>query len=118
MTNQNSSHVDDIVDVPLGKSYRLAGHGPVIILSTTDGTIPNAASVQWLMPADYDPPLFLAVIEAGQLSPEHEVYLLRAVFAQAQRDAVSERWQYNIKDWPTLHHIGNRIFGVCRTPMA
>jgi flavin reductase (DIM6/NTAB) family NADH-FMN oxidoreductase RutF len=181
-SQQNIPH--DLVAVPLPKSYRLVGHGPTILLSTTDGKVANAAAVQWLMPADYDPPYFLTVIAAGQktqenlalngecvinlpvasqvelvkrlgstsghdavklsddqifpstivaapkikgcaawiearvdkiISAEHEVYLLRAVAAHAQRGAVSERWQFNIADFPTLHHIGNKVFGVCRS---
>lgn len=56
----------DKIPIPLNKSYRLVNHGPTTILSTWGDGRPNAASVAWLMPADFDPPLYLAVISAGQ----------------------------------------------------
>lgn len=55
-----------IVEVPLARATRLVNHGPVVLLSTTDGSTPNAAPIAWLMPADFDPPLFVAVISRDQ----------------------------------------------------
>jgi flavin reductase (DIM6/NTAB) family NADH-FMN oxidoreductase RutF len=172
----------DLVDVPLPKAYKLVNHGPVTVLSTFDGKVHNAAPVAWLMSADFDPPLFVAVISSGQkthkdliatgecvinvpvvgqvdlvrrlgstsgndapkleneplfaseqvgaakiagcsawieakleevISPAREVYLLRGVHAMARRSAVSDRWQYDVAAWPTLHHLGAKVFAVC-----
>jgi flavin reductase (DIM6/NTAB) family NADH-FMN oxidoreductase RutF len=49
------------IDLP--RCYRLLNHGPVVLLSTSDGTRTNACAVAWIMPAELDPPRFAAVLD-------------------------------------------------------
>jgi flavin reductase (DIM6/NTAB) family NADH-FMN oxidoreductase RutF len=70
---------ESTVEVPLARATRLVNHGPVVLLSTTDGTTPNAAPIAWLMPADFDPPLFLAVISKEQKTCDNLLQTREAV---------------------------------------
>lgn len=51
--------------VPLPQAYRLLNHGPVVLLSTTDGAHPNAAPVAWCATLRRDPPQVMLALGRG-----------------------------------------------------
>jgi flavin reductase (DIM6/NTAB) family NADH-FMN oxidoreductase RutF len=51
--------------VPLAKSYLLLNHGPTTLVTTAHGDRRNVMAAAWVMPLDFDPPKFVAVIAAG-----------------------------------------------------
>jgi flavin reductase (DIM6/NTAB) family NADH-FMN oxidoreductase RutF len=58
--------MEDLQAVPRSRIYRLLNHGPLVLVSTTDGEVPNACPVAWVMPAEMDPPRLALVLD-----PEH-----------------------------------------------
>jgi len=59
------SNRQDIVEVPLAQAYRLMGFGPVIMVSTTDGSTPDASTVAWARPCAKEPPTFSLNVGTG-----------------------------------------------------
>lgn len=43
------------MNIPLEKATRLVNHGPVVMVSTTDGQRPNACAIAWCMPYSKKP---------------------------------------------------------------
>lgn len=46
----------------LARAYRLLNHGPTVLVSTTDGAVPNAAAIAWCAPASRAPARFVLTI--------------------------------------------------------
>lgn len=42
-----------------------------------------------------------------------EILLFEAVSAAAPEDALTEDFLLNIERYPTLHHLGEKVFGIC-----
>lgn len=59
----------DFVDIPLNKATRLLNHGPMILVSSTDGQTANACAVAWCAPASRDPARFVMI-----LGKRHKTY--------------------------------------------
>jgi flavin reductase (DIM6/NTAB) family NADH-FMN oxidoreductase RutF len=53
----------------LREAYRLIGHGPTVLVSTTDGNVPNACAVAWATPTSKEPPRF-----ALRIGESHKTY--------------------------------------------
>lgn len=169
--------------IPLTKSYKLVNHGPVVIITTFDGKKHNAAPIAWLMPLDFDPPRFAAVISSGHktfknlmktkecviniptsgqvglvsrlgsvsghkvdkmkgipsfparkvkamkiegcvawieaklekiISPKWDLLLLKGVDTSATPGAVDGKYEYLLKKYQTIHHLGGKSFGACQ----
>ncbi len=52
----------DLQPVPLPWAYRLLNHGPLVLLSTTDGERANVSTVAWARPCRKDPPQFCLTV--------------------------------------------------------
>ena len=52
----------DIVDVPLEHATRFLNFGAVTLISTTDGTTPDASAVAWSKPCAKTPPTFTLTV--------------------------------------------------------
>jgi len=50
------------VDLDLSRAYRLLNHGPTVIVSTTDGSVPNACAIAWCAPSSRSPARFILTI--------------------------------------------------------
>jgi len=59
----------DAIEVPLDRAYRLLNHGPVILVSSTDGLSRNVCTVAWACPCSKNPPTF-----AIALGKRHRTY--------------------------------------------
>jgi flavin reductase (DIM6/NTAB) family NADH-FMN oxidoreductase RutF len=59
----------ELQQLELNMAYRLIGHGPTVLISTTDGSTPNACAVAWVMPASKNPPRF-----ALRIGERHKTY--------------------------------------------
>ena len=55
--------------IDLSHTYRLLNHGPAVLVSTTDGAVPNACTVAWCAPVSKNPPRFVLAI-----SDEHKTW--------------------------------------------
>lgn len=53
---------NDSQNIPLQWAYRLLNHGPLVLISTTDGEHPNVSTVAWARPCKKDPPRFSLTI--------------------------------------------------------
>ena len=62
------------IPVPLAHAHRLLNHGPVTLIGTAHAERRNVMAAAWVMPIDFTPPKFAAVIAADTLTHE----LLRA----------------------------------------
>ena len=49
---------NDLQPVPLPWAYRLLNHGPLVLVSTTDGEVGDVSTVAWARPCRKDPPRF------------------------------------------------------------
>lgn len=49
-------------EVPLHRATRLLNHGPLVLVSTTDGLRADVAPVAWCMPVGKEPPRFALAI--------------------------------------------------------
>ena len=58
------------IAVPLAKSYRLLNHGPTTLVTTAHGGQRNVMAAAWVMPLDFEPPLFVAVVASDTWSRE------------------------------------------------
>lgn len=58
------------VPVPLAHASRLLNHGPVTLVGTAYGERRNVMAAAWVMPIDFTPPKFAAVIAADTLTRE------------------------------------------------
>src|SRR5688572_15557110 len=58
------------VPVPLPHAHRLLNHGPTTLVSTAHGGERNVMAAAWVMPLDFEPPKFAAVIAAGTRTRE------------------------------------------------
>jgi flavin reductase (DIM6/NTAB) family NADH-FMN oxidoreductase RutF len=67
--SQTTVPTEVLVQIPLNKIYRLLNHCPLVLVSTTDGRLPNAAPISWCMPMDLDPPRM-----ALCMSRDHRTY--------------------------------------------
>lgn len=47
---------------PLSKAYQLLEPGPVVMVSTSRNSKANVMTMSWLMPIDFEPPIFGCVI--------------------------------------------------------
>lgn len=56
--------------VPLPHAHRLLNHGPVTLVGTAHGGRRNVMAAAWVMPIDFEPPKFAAVIAAATLTRE------------------------------------------------
>ena len=56
--------------VPLAKSYRLLNHGPTTLVTTAHNGQRNVMAAAWVMPLDFDPPMFVAVVASDTWSRE------------------------------------------------
>ena len=52
----------DLQPIPLPWAYRLLNHGPLVLLSTTDGSTPDVSTVAWSKPCRKDPPQFCLTV--------------------------------------------------------
>jgi flavin reductase (DIM6/NTAB) family NADH-FMN oxidoreductase RutF len=52
------------IPVPLAHAHRLLNHGPTTLVSTAHGGRRNVMAAAWVMPIDFEPPKFAAVIAA------------------------------------------------------
>jgi len=53
------------VPVPLAHAHRLLNHGPTTLVATAHAGRRNVMAAAWVMPLDFTPPKFAAVIAAG-----------------------------------------------------
>lgn len=53
------------VTLDLGRAYRLINHGPTVLVSTTDGAVPNACPVAWCAPASRSPSQLVLSLGTG-----------------------------------------------------
>ena len=58
------------VPVPLRHAYRLLNHGPTTLVSTAAGDRRNVMAAAWVMPLDFEPPRFAAVVAADTWTRE------------------------------------------------
>lgn len=58
------------IPVPLAHANRLLNHGPTTLVSTAHGGRRNAMAAAWVMPIDFEPPKFAAVIAADTFTRE------------------------------------------------
>ena len=56
--------------VELRHAHRLLNHGPTVLVSTAHGGRHNVMAAAWVMPIDFEPPKFAAVIAADTLTRE------------------------------------------------
>jgi len=52
----------EIQRIPLSHAYRLLNHGPLVLVSTTDGEVGDVSTVAWARPCRKDPPRFSLTI--------------------------------------------------------
>ena len=45
---------------------------------------------------------------------EYSAWIFKTLGAFALKDAISENYEFNIKKYPTLHHLGGSAFGICK----
>ena len=55
-------------DVELAKAYRLLNHGPVTLVTFEHKGASNVMAAAWVMPADFDPPKLLLVLDRNTYS--------------------------------------------------
>lgn len=58
------------IPVPLAHANRLLNHGPTTLVSTAHGGARNVMAAAWVMPIDFEPPKFAAVIAADTWTRE------------------------------------------------
>ena len=58
------------IPVPLAHAYRLLNHGATTLVSTAHGGRRNVMAAAWVMPLDFEPPKFAAVVAADTLTRE------------------------------------------------
>jgi flavin reductase (DIM6/NTAB) family NADH-FMN oxidoreductase RutF len=58
------------VAVPLAKSYRLLNHGPTTLVSTAHAGRQNVMAAAWVMPLDFEPTKFVAVVAGDTFTRE------------------------------------------------
>lgn len=58
------------VPLPLAHAHRLLNHGPVTLVGTAHQERRNVMAAAWVMPIDFTPPKFAAVIAADTLTRE------------------------------------------------
>lgn len=58
------------VPVPLAHANRLLNHGPTTLVTTAHGGRRNVMAAAWVMPLDFEPPKFVAVIAADTFTRE------------------------------------------------
>jgi flavin reductase (DIM6/NTAB) family NADH-FMN oxidoreductase RutF len=58
-------------EISLQESSRLINHGPVILVTVTDGTKPNIITLAWNMPLSHKPPL--VAVSIGQNRYSHDL---------------------------------------------
>lgn len=56
--------------LPLAQAHRLLNHGPVTLVGTAHQDRRNVMAAAWVMPIDFTPPKFAAVIAADTLTRE------------------------------------------------
>ena len=56
--------------VPLAHAYRLLNHGPTTLVTTAHGGRRNVMAAAWVMPLDFEPPKFAAVVAADTFTRE------------------------------------------------
>lgn len=58
------------IEVPLRHAHRLLNHGPTTLVTTRHGARRNVMAAAWVMPLDFEPPRFAAVIAADTFTRE------------------------------------------------
>lgn len=58
------------VPVPLAHAHRLLNHGPTTLVSAAHGGRRNVMAAAWVMPLDFTPPKFAAVVAADTFTRE------------------------------------------------
>jgi flavin reductase (DIM6/NTAB) family NADH-FMN oxidoreductase RutF len=58
------------VPVPLAHAHRLLNHGPTTLVSVAHGGRRNVMAAAWVMPLDFEPPKFAAVVAADTFTRE------------------------------------------------
>lgn len=58
------------IPVPLRHAHRLLNHGPTTLVSTAHGGRRNVMAAAWVMPLDFEPPKFAAVVAADTFTRE------------------------------------------------
>jgi flavin reductase (DIM6/NTAB) family NADH-FMN oxidoreductase RutF len=58
------------IPVPLAHAHRLLNHGPTVLVSTAHAGKRNVMAAAWVMPLDFEPPKFAAVIAADTWTRE------------------------------------------------
>lgn len=58
------------IPVPLAHANRLLNHGPTALVSTAHGERRNVMAAAWVMPIDFEPPKYAAVIAANTFTRE------------------------------------------------
>ncbi len=76
--------------VELKNAYRLLGHGPTVLVSTTDGKAPNACAVAWCAPAGKNPPRFVLRIGERHKTYQNLMAAGECVLNVPTRDALDE----------------------------
>lgn len=58
------------IPVALAHAHRLLNHGPTTLVSTAHGGRRNVMAAAWVMPLDFEPPKFAAVVAADTFTRE------------------------------------------------
>jgi len=45
---------------------------------------------------------------------ENNIWIFKTLGAFALEDAINEKYELNVKAYPTLHHLGGSSFGICK----
>lgn len=78
------------LDLP--RAYRLLNHGPTVLVSTTDGSVPNACAVAWCAPVSRSPARFVLTIGQGHKTWDNLVATGECVINLPTVDALEALW--------------------------
>ena len=80
----------ELARVDLAKAYRLINHGPVVMISTTDGQVANACTVAWCAPASRTPARIALTLGRGHKTYENLVATKECVLNVPTEGAIRE----------------------------
>lgn len=81
------------IAVPLEHAYRLLNHGPTTLVTTAHAGRRNVMAAAWVMPLDFSPPKFAAVIAADTFTRELLEGSGACVLAAPTTDQVDLTWR-------------------------
>jgi len=82
--------MSDFVELDLARAYRLINHGPVVMVSTTDGETANACTVAWCAPASRAPARIALTLGRGHKTYENLVATKECVINVPTVDSLGE----------------------------